>query len=133
MSGRTRRTYRRRTSTSPVDGDRVGHHISSRFQQFRQGFSLLYRSAGRPDKVLFQLIGLLVSGGLIYVVFDAVTYGLNAPSVRAKMSRTPAKAISYGTAELVIELKNNLVTGKTGPTLPVPDEYTEAATGTEAK
>lgn len=131
MSNRTRRPYRRRTNTSPVDGDRVGHHLSSRFQQFRQGFGLPFRSAGRPDKAFFQVLGLLASVGLIYVVFDAVTYGLNAPSVRAKMPRTPAKAISYGTAERVIELKNNLVTGKTGPTLPVPDEYTEAATGAE--
>ena len=131
MSDRTRRTYRRRTSTSPANGDRVGHHLSSRFQQFRQGFGLPFRSAGRPDKAFFQVIGLLASVGLIYVVFDAVTYGLNAPSVRAKMPRTPAKSISYGAAERVIELKNNLVTGKTGPTLPVPDEYTEAATGAE--
>ena len=57
MSDRTRRPYRRQTSTSPVDGDRVGHHLSSRFQQFRQGFGLPFRSAGRPDKAFFQVIG----------------------------------------------------------------------------
>lgn len=131
MSDRIRRPYRRRTPSA--DGDRVSHHLSSRFQQFRQGFGLPFRSAGRPDKALFQLIGLIVSVGLIYVVFDAVTYGLNAPSVRATMPRTPAKAVSYGATEWVIELKNDLVTGEARSALPVPDEYAETATGAEEK
>ena len=133
MSDRIRRTYRRRTSSSTASGDRVSHHLSSRFQQFCQGFGLPFRSVGRPDIAIFQLAGLVVSIGLIYVIFDAVTYGLNAPSVRTQMPRTPAKAISYGATEWVIELKNDLVTGEARSALPVPDEYAEAATGAEEK
>lgn len=127
MSEYRTRAYRRKTTTPSDDSSRLGRQASSRFKQFQQGFSLPYRSAGRPDKALFQLIGLLASIGLIYVVVDAVTYGLNAPSIRANMPRTPAKAISYRATELVIDFKNKLVTGETGATLPVPDEYTEAA------
>lgn len=97
---------------------------SSGVGHFSQGFGFPYKAVGNPRRTLRQFTGLFVSVVLIWIVVDAVGYGLQPPGTRDRVKRSPIRQVSYTLTEIVIDAKNMAWDGEVeGRKTAVPNEY----------